>query len=273
MNIILIDISYYIFYRYYAVHSWWKLAKPDEELTIPYENEEFVEKFKKTFVEKINEIPKKLKIHKEAFKILAGKDCPRNTIWRHNLIKKDSDMKKYKENRIYDDTFMGGPFFKLGLELVEAMKIPILSYEIFEADDCIAISTKYLKQNPEFNIYIIANDMDYLQLHDSNVKIYDLKYKNLAENKKWSGDPKKDLFCKIVMGDKSDNINSIFKKCGIKTALKYYEDEKLFQEKLTQDNSRELYEINKKLIDFNEIPQKLQEKFLSKVQPILEFKS
>ena len=49
------------------------------------------------FVEKINEIPKKLKIHKEAFKMLAGKDCPRNTIWRHNLIKKDSEMKEYKE--------------------------------------------------------------------------------------------------------------------------------------------------------------------------------
>ena len=157
MNIILIDISYYIFYRYYAVHSWWKLAKPDEELTIPYENEEFVKKFKNTFVEKINEIPKKLKIHKEAFKILAGKDCPRNTIWRHNLIKKNYDMKEYKENRIYDDTFMGGPFFKLGLELVEAMKIPILSNETFEADDCIAISTKYLKQIPEHNIYIIAH--------------------------------------------------------------------------------------------------------------------
>ena len=42
MNIILIDISYYIFYRFYALHSWWKLAKPDENLTVPYENEEFV---------------------------------------------------------------------------------------------------------------------------------------------------------------------------------------------------------------------------------------
>ena len=42
MNIILIDISYYIFYRYYALHSWWKLAKPDEELVVPFENEEFV---------------------------------------------------------------------------------------------------------------------------------------------------------------------------------------------------------------------------------------
>jgi len=45
---------------------------------------------------------------------------------------------------------------------------------------------------------------------------------------------RKTYFVKIVMGDKSDNINSIFKKCGIKTALKYYEDEKLFQDKLEQ---------------------------------------
>ena len=29
--------------------SWWKLAKPDENIDNPAENEEFVEKFKKTF--------------------------------------------------------------------------------------------------------------------------------------------------------------------------------------------------------------------------------
>ena len=36
--------------------------------------------------------------------------------------------------------------------------------------------------------------------------------------------PDKDLFVKIVIGDKSDNINGIFKRCGTKTACKYYED-------------------------------------------------
>ena len=37
-NIILIDLSYFIFYRYYALVQWWKLAKPDNELGNPIEN-------------------------------------------------------------------------------------------------------------------------------------------------------------------------------------------------------------------------------------------
>ena len=51
-NIILIDLSYFIFYRYYALVQWWKLAKPDNELGNPIENLEFVEKFKKHFTKK-----------------------------------------------------------------------------------------------------------------------------------------------------------------------------------------------------------------------------
>ena len=46
-NFILIDGSYFIFYRYYALHAWWKLAKPDSDLSIPIENEEFVEKYRR----------------------------------------------------------------------------------------------------------------------------------------------------------------------------------------------------------------------------------
>ena len=52
---ILIDLSYFIFYRYYALIGWWKLAKPDDDLGNPIENEVFVEKFKKTFIDKIND--------------------------------------------------------------------------------------------------------------------------------------------------------------------------------------------------------------------------
>ena len=48
INYILIDGSYFIFYRYYALLAWWKLAKQDETIEIPIDNEEFVEKFKKT---------------------------------------------------------------------------------------------------------------------------------------------------------------------------------------------------------------------------------
>ena len=50
---IFVDGSYYCFYRYYALIQWWKNAFPDEPLNDPYQNEIFVEKFKKTFVENL----------------------------------------------------------------------------------------------------------------------------------------------------------------------------------------------------------------------------
>ena len=107
---ILIDTSYFIFYRYYALIGWWKLAKPEDDLGNPIENIEFVDKFKKTFVDKLKEIPKKLKI--KNYIIIAGKDCPRLKIWRH------TEFDKYKVNRVYDDQFLCGPFFKLGYQIL-----------------------------------------------------------------------------------------------------------------------------------------------------------
>jgi 5'-3' exonuclease len=252
---ILLDTSYFIFYRYYALIGWWKLANPEIELGNPIENKEFVEKFKKTFVAKLKEIPKRLKI--KEYKLLAGLDCPREDIWRNSYYE------KYKENRIYDDTFMGGPFFKLGKNILKELDIPMLYHNKLEADDCNALTCKYiLSQNPNALIYIIANDMDYLQLASDKVKIINLKYKDLTTSKKWSGNAELDLFCKIIIGDKSDDIPQIFKKCGLKTAIKYFENKELFHKQLKDENAYEKYNKNKKLIDFNEIPEDLMLEFL-----------
>ena len=81
-----------------------------------------------------------------------------------------------------------------------------------------------------------------------------LKYKYLQDSKQSFKDCKKDLFCKIVMGDKSDAIPSVFPKCGIKTAEKYYNNPDLFEKKLLENGARERYELNKRLIDFKCIP-------------------
>ena len=40
-NFVLIDGSYYIFYRFFALLNWWKLARKDEPIDNPGENEEF----------------------------------------------------------------------------------------------------------------------------------------------------------------------------------------------------------------------------------------
>jgi 5'-3' exonuclease len=100
--------------------------------------------------------------------------------------------------------------------------------------------------------------MDYLQLSSDNVKIFNLKYKDITESKNCFKDGQKDLFCKIVAGDKSDCIPSVFKKCGIKTAEKYWNDKVSFQAKLENDSEAVAqYELNKKIIDFNNIPPEL----------------
>lgn len=258
-NYILIDGSYYCFYRYYALLNWWKLAKPDDELNIPFENEEFVEKFKSTFIDKIKEIPKKLKIKDPKF--IVAKDCPRNHIWRLNYLN------SYKATRVYDDTFMGGPFFKLAYEELfpSIINTEALYNKNLEADDCIAISTKCIQQlDKESKIYIIASDTDYLQLLKPNIYIYTLKYKELKESKTYCGDPEKYLFCKILIGDKTDNIKGVFDKCGPKTAERYWDDQEAFQNKLKEsEHYANNYNKNKRIISFDEIPREIITDFIN----------
>lgn len=262
---VFIDGSYYCFYRYYALLQWWKNAYPDEELIDPYQNEKFVNKFKKTFVEGIQLIPKKLKIHKTTNPILiVGKDCKRENIWRNELF---SGYKAHRANGP-EDGFMGGPFFKMAYDenlFQEGGVKAILKHPKLEADDCIAISVKYvIEKYPNCNIYIITSDRDYLQLNAPNVNLFNLAFKNIAENKSSTGNAKDDLEIKIIMGDNSDNIPSVFPKCGPKTAMKCIEDPEFFKKKMnSHEGSFNQYELNKKLVDFNEIPTDLQEEFLN----------
>jgi 5'-3' exonuclease len=280
---IFIDGSYFCFHRYYSLLNWWKNAFPDESLENPIENPVFVEKFKKTFVETLQQIPKKLNLTKPKsrsknkkslestsdpdIKIIVGRDCKRENIWRNDLYD------KYKATRANskETGFMGGPFFKMVYEenLFEQAGVQqVLYHPRLEADDCIAIYVKQLveKYPPnECNIYIITSDNDYLQLIRENVHIYNLAFKNLKDSKVFTGNPEKDLKIKIIMGDTSDNITSVFPKCGIKTAIKCVEDPDFFKKKMDNNpNYYKQYDLNEKLISFDKIPNELLSELLSK---------
>ena len=77
---------------------------------------------------------------------------------------------------------------------------------------------------------------------------------------------------KGIAGDPSDNITSVFPKCGPKTALKYYENRELLAKKLQESELyQQKYELNKSLIDFDRIPKPLVEGFLEKWQKQLKY--
>jgi 5'-3' exonuclease len=291
---IFIDGSYFIFYRFYSVMNWWKLANPGPtvygELSNPpptpteFEiTDDFIEKYTKTFIEKVQEIPmkihllesnmdvkskKKIQTQNETKPIIyVGRDCKRENIWRNKHID------AYKSTRNNKNADSVGKFFAITYNeelFLKGGAQHIVEYPQLEADDCIALSVKHLLNKHEnCKIYIITSDKDYLQLVEPRVKIYNMTYKNIAEEKSSFGDPKKDLFCKIVMGDSSDNISSVFKKCGPKTALKCYNEPEYFNNKLKKENAYEKYELNRLLVDFNSIPVNLQEEFIEKYGSVL----
>ena len=69
------------------------------------------------------------------------------------------------------------------------------------------------------------------------------------------------------MGDTSDNIPSAFPKCGPKTAQKCVEDPAFFKKKM--DDKPEYYaqyELNKKLVSFENIPEDLVTEFMSTIK-------
>lgn len=275
---ILIDGSYFIFYRFYALVTWWKNAKPEEPIENPADNEEFCKKFVELFPKKLKEIKKRLKLPNA--EIIVAKDCSRKNIWRNYyyqlfnfedkkliqmlLDKEYNEFREYmKTQNIVKSKYKSGrnikydcsKFFELSynndLFLKHASKI--LEYNELEADDCISLYKKY---NPSKNIIIIANDHDYLQLLDDKCKLYNLKFKEITtEDKDIS------LELKCILGDKSDNIKGLFKRCGEKTALKLIQDKTKFKKRCLDEEKEVDYLLNKRLIAFTEIPKTLQEEF------------
>lgn len=252
-SFIFIDASYFIFYRYHAISRWFQKSNPEEIVKNPIENAVFVEKYRKLFLEKLKEIPKKLGLPNAI--ILIAKDCNYDNIWR---LKHFTDYKVKRDNGP-----LAGPFFNLTYEekLFEKAfpnnMCKIIQHENLEADDCIAICVKYFSEIEDVKLVIIGNDRDFLQLATKTRKleIRDAKLKLLIAQPH-------DLFVKIVTGDQSDNIPAIFTRCGEKTALKYFHDREEFEKRLKKDNAQEKYELNKLLIDFDFIPQKYVFEFL-----------
>lgn len=261
-TLLLVDNSYNAFYRINATQNWFKLSHPDikfDDEFIWEENQEFLDKLDKMYLSSLNKLIKKYNITSE--NIYFCLDCSRKDIWRMNLYS------EYKQNRNTNTKISG--IFKyiynhIIPKLVAEKKISLMSCQNAEADDIIAIIKKHTRENyPEKKIVIITSDQDYLQLLDDKTYIYNLQNKLL--NDKSCGDPKRDLFIKVIMGDKSDNIPPIFPKCGSKTAEKYSLDKELFNHKLLEDEKyKQKYLLNKQIIDFEFIPEEIHNNIIKK---------
>ena len=255
---LLIDVSYMIFYRYFAILSWYRKAFPDDT---DFNQEIVNEKFKKKFSEGIEELSKKYKTPYN--NIFLCCDCPQEQIWRKKIF---PDYKKgRKEDTEVPKAFR--IFFEDIYPLLEIKNIHLFKCEQAEADDIISIITKELQD--KHMITIITSDQDYLQLINNNTQIFTLKKKNNNLKDKSLGDPELDLKVKIIIGDKSDNISGCFPRCGVKTAIKYIKENKLNYLFKKYPGSKEKYEFNEKIIDFQYIPINIKKNILEQLKKII----
>ena len=144
----------------------------------------------------------------------------------------------------------------------------LVKVEGAEGDDVIATTIMRLRDN-YVGMVLIASDHDFLQI--DGLREFDLFGKEAKRDLGGEIVSAKDyLVGKILMGDRSDNIQQVFLRCGPKTALKWTKDKDALKKTLKEDHSLAArYLLNKKMIDFNNIPQELSDKILESVNAAL----
>lgn len=254
--IVLIDGSYYIFYRYFATLRWYKFQNMEVDDKNLITDENFIESFKKHFENDLKKICKTFKTIVENISICT--DCKRMDIWRNDYVE------NYKGHRVHNDVFDRN-IFDIFKEYIKG-KVKEISGERLEADDVVAILHNKIHSICENEkVVIISNDNDYLQLSGENTTIMNMQLKDITTRKVVNTN-KSELYMKALLGDKSDNIPKV-KNVTKKKALdiinisNYDEMLKVIKE-IDEEN---IFERNMKLIDFEKIPEKLVKDFLEKI--------
>jgi 5'-3' exonuclease len=261
-SILLIDLSYYVFYRYFATFNWYKRQTTDNiDVENIKNNVEFMEKYAKMFEKTLSELVKKYKIT-VATNVVFVKDCSRDNIWRHQYYNAYKATREEKSALFNKDVFTY-TYHTLIPQLQEKLGFQVIGHYCLEADDVIAIITKEMfnRHTNHINITIITNDNDYIQLmnidqlDENNVlMIKNLQDKNICDRVNCPSQIY--INVKKILGDKSDNIPAITRKCGEKTALKLASNLDLLNNLLERDEeAKKQYELNNLLIDFKNIPE------------------
>jgi len=246
-TIILIDSSYYVFYRYFATYKWYSMQKKKDT----YTESEFAESFIKHMQSDIKKITRKWKT--EAKNIIFCGDCPRSKIWRNDIFT------DYKSTRQHQQNFNQN-IFSVFYNYIENNTLNIINIDRLEADDVVYLIHNKIK-NIANNIIIISNDNDYLQLISKNTEIINMQFKNIKNRTKCTSGIS-NLYYKALIGDKSDNIPKVSNLINKDMALELssYNITKL-EVWLKERDIYEKFMFNLKLISFAYIPNEYNKKF------------
>lgn len=243
-TLILIDASYYVFYRFFATLKWYNIQKKE------FTENEFNNSFLKHLSSDLKKITKKWKTNTD--NVIFCLDCARSKIWRNEYFK------EYKNGRVLNINFNQN-IFNIFYNYLKEKNLNTANCDKLEADDVIYLTHKAIKNKVD-NIVIITNDNDYLQLITNNTEIINMQFKNILNRTKLTTS-KSILIFKALLGDKSDNIPKIGTGINKENATKMANDEEMLKNWLDINDLNDKYNFNLKLISFEYIPLELQNNF------------
>ena len=253
---VLIDTSYYVFYRYFATMRWFGFQKKEFDLATITENEEYISSFLRHMESDIKKICKKWRT--DVNNVIFCTDCQRCDIWRNDLYK------DYKGSRVQNLNFNNN-IFPIVNDYIARKNIKKVSFSRLEADDIIYLIQKQLKKIADNDIVIISNDNDYLQLADDRTNIINMQFKDITL--RGNKNANVDLYQKAIYGDKSDNILKISSNITKEKALEIsLMPEKEMKQWLEKNNLMNQFNFNMSLISFKLIPKEYVDTFYNSIE-------
>lgn len=233
--VLLVDTSFWLYYRFFALRNWYKRAYPDIVGNNPnfnmehnwFEDEIFMTKYQTLFINNIKAICKKYKT--VLLNVVFCIDCSHKNMWRLE------ENKDYKGTRL--DSHLRNEFNSYNLfsyikktylpQLQLLYGIKIIYNNKCEADDIIGYFAPYLISNGFAKVLLLANDNDYLQICSDKIFMINGNGQPNENTNISSVLPDNIVLCgekylikKILIGDTSDNIkccsvNKSFLEAGI----------------------------------------------------------
>jgi 5'-3' exonuclease len=246
-TVVLVDVSYIVFYKMFATLSWMRYAQ------LECSDEEIAERFRTSITNAFVALVKTYRV--PWANVVFAVDAPRNTVWRRELLptykaNRDGEGKQQHAHTsalfavACDDVIPG---------LVCAHGCTVIAAKGAEADDVIAVCHRRIREySPGMDVVVISNDSDFIQLVDEKTSVVNLR--NVVLESKYGGTSSHFTRVKVIMGDKSDNIPQIAPKIGLKTAIRLANNQHMLDEVTRDADAMERLHMNTKLIDFQHIP-------------------
>lgn len=268
MALLIVDASYMVFHTYYALLKFYKSYFNDSpDIPNIMNSPLFASKFRRMFRRKVIEIATD---HGVALtNVVFAADCDRQSIWRRGVYP------EYKASRAPKNEFNPKAFDVTFETIIPAMcqehGMNAIKVPRAEADDIAGVIHEFVRGHGDAKVVIITNDNDYIQLADANTVITNLAREDVCARKCETLTAADYLMCKILCGDKSDNLPGAVPRCGMKTAEKLLRNREKLERALGDKDVYRRFELNRSLMDLSLVPDEIRAAILDKFRGLRVF--